>query len=372
MIFIFSAPIILKNLIENRLKLTLFVINIFFLTFLLIYSVLVKDNSLSLALRFYIIPILILASFFISQKKYFVNGFLTVVTLHALFLIFFELYLMFLAGPDFPRHIRNEVLTKGLGDIYTYDGFFYRIQVKGNAFLPLAFLVSLYSINKRNVKLIVASILLLATIIAGNFAFLIALLFYLFVHLTLYIYNKNKRYFNVFKNYIRDNRKKSVIIALIIVILLGISSVITFKYVEEVLIRKSEYSIPARIDQAEVLWNNLKESPTTILFGQGLGNIVETKTQFRDYSNYIYYELQSFYILNQVGIIYFLLFVITNIFYIYYSWNNKTVTIIYITYILYAFTNPYMFDTTNIIALIILNSLVKIQQKEGIRVHERG
>ena len=83
------------------------------------------------------------------------------------------------------------------------------------------------------------------------------------------------------------------------------------------------FSIPTRFDQVNHLIRDLTETPITLLFGQGFGNVINVITDYRDYRNNYYFELQTIYILNQVGILYFVLFWVTNIIFMIKFWGNK-------------------------------------------------
>lgn len=150
-----------------------------------------------------------------------------------------------------------------------------------------------------------------------------------------------------------------------IILILFIAVMVLYPYLNELLLLKMEVSIPTRFDQMAQLIENLAETPTSLLFGQGLGNVINVITDYRDYRNNYYFELQTLYVLNQVGILYFLLFLITKIAFVIKFWDNKFIYLIYLSYVLYAFTNPYLFDTTNILVLIVLSSLSKLYFKEG-------
>ncbi|HCT3329922.1 TPA: polymerase, partial [Proteus mirabilis] len=65
-------------------------------------------------------------------------------------------------------------------------------------------------------------------------------------------------------------------------------------------------SLGTRFDQANALMIGLAESYYDILFGQGLGSKLNIITAVRDYRKFIYYELQSLYILYQIGFLGFL------------------------------------------------------------------
>lgn len=150
------------------------------------------------------------------------------------------------------------------------------------------------------------------------------------------------------------------------IVLFLIVSFPAFNYLIEVVKYKSMESNPVRIDQANVLINDLSENFGTALFGKGLGNTIDVTTQWRNYSNSIYYELQSLYILNQVGILFFVLYVTINIIIAKYIMKHTSVILAYFCYIFYALFNPYFLDTNHIVAIIVLLSLKKILDEKNI------
>ena len=62
----------------------------------------------------------------------------------------------------------------------------------GNPVLPFAFLVSLFSIQSKRLKIAVASLLFVATIIAGNFAFILAILFFFGMYCIILFFSNKK------------------------------------------------------------------------------------------------------------------------------------------------------------------------------------
>ncbi|MFA0526382.1 polymerase, partial [Vibrio sp. 10N.222.52.C3] len=69
-------------------------------------------------------------------------------------------------------------------------------------------------------------------------------------------------------------------------------------------------SLGTRFDQAYALMQGLTRNYYNIFFGQGLGSKLYMVTPVRDYSSFIYYELQSIYIFYQIGIVGFFLLVV--------------------------------------------------------------
>lgn len=364
LMFVFSVPFLLKNFWESdRTIKYLFIVNIICLTFLLFYSILMEHNSLSLAIRFYSIFVLMLSAFFLPPKKIYVNIFIMLAVLHSVLLIGFETYIVLLGDPEFSGYIRSKVMSLGLGDIYTYNSYFYRIQIKGNPILPIAFIVSLFAIQSKRIKLSVASLLFVGTIVAGNFAFILSIIFFIGMYLVILFFS-NKKVSAYLRNLFSSrNRKIMLITSLLFVFALGI--IVLYPYLNKMFILKMQVSIPTRFDQVNHLVTNLTGSTFSLLFGKGLGNVINIISDYRDYRNNYYFELQTFYILNQVGILYFIMFLATHIIFVVKFWKNKFIYLMYFSYFIYAFTNPYLFDTTNILVLIVLTTLSKLYLKEG-------
>jgi hypothetical protein len=365
LIFVFSIPFLLKNFWDSdKLVKYILILNVIVLTILLAYSILIQQNSVPLGIRFYSIFVLLYAAFFLPPKRIYVSIFIALAVFHSILLIGFETYIVLYGDPEFAGYIRSKVMEYGLGDVYTFNQYFYRIQIKGNPVLPIAFLVSLFAIQSKRLKISAASLLFVGTIIAGNFAFILAIVFF-FVMYGVILFFSNPLVARFLKQLV-SNRKRILVLTASVVLVCILAGLIIFPYLKELFLLKMQVSIPTRFDQAFHLIESLIESPQTILFGQGLGNVINVISDYRDYRTYYYYELQTIYILNQVGILYFLLFVFTKITLAIKFWNNKYIYLIYLSYLVYALTNPYLFDTTNIVVLIVLSSLAKLYLKEGI------
>jgi len=237
--------------------------------------------------------------------------------------------------------IRFLFQERGWGDVYTYDGFFYRIQIKGNALIPFAFFLTFLKDYTFKYRKILQSVLFISSIIAGNFAFLIGIfVFFIFWYL---FNNLNKR----------KIINKIIILSFISLFSIGPN----LKYTQETLERKSGYSLGTRDDQKNVLLTDMQENISTFLLGKGLGNNVKIKTFFRDYTDNTYFELQVIYFFNQLGLVNSLIFFC---FLLYLSINKifyKDLLFIYFCYIIYAVTNPYILDTTQIVVILILISI---------------
>ena len=244
--------------------------------------------------------------------------------------------------------VRTISLNSGWGDIWSLNNFFYRIQIKGNALIPVTLFITF--VTKYNIKKIriYQLILFLGLIISANFAYLIALVFFILGYYSLDI-TKNQ----LFKR-----------IILLLVLIFSFSIPIT-NYTNEQFKLKSESSFPTRTDQIKVLIDDLDENPIHLILGRGLGNTLKTKTKYRDYTGDIYFELQPVYFLNQLGFLNFFLFIFLNICFTLYAIKLKKTRLVYFSYILYSITNPYILDSNQVIVILTLVSLDNYLQNEN-------
>ncbi len=347
--FIFNYRYILININKDKILKQLFFLTIGISLLMIFYS-LYLENEPSLIIRFYLIIVLIFLAYFVKPDKKYINIFIFFIGIQALFLICFEIYLMANFSIETYYPIRHFFLNNNWGDVYTYNGIIWKIQLKGNALLPFAFFISMvyYKGFKRS---LIAGLFFVATLLAGNFAYILGIILFLGLY---YIYSK------------RWTIQKIVLNGFIGIILTIVLFNSTYNYFSNVVEQKSVSSNSIRIDQTNVLVENMNKNLVTILFGQGLGNTVDVKTEWRDYSGAIYYELQAFYIMNQLGILFFTFFILINILLAYYMFKYKLLFIVYASYIFYALFNPYFLDTSHIVAIIILLSLRKVFDEKNI------
>lgn len=337
-----GAKGILKNIKSSSIttkKLLFF--NFIGATLLILYALIYQNNEPSLIIRFYLIANLLILAFFYPVNSKMINLFLYVIFFQALFVVGFELFMIMNFEAANYGPVRFYIQEIGIGDVYTYDGKFWRIQLAGNHLLPLGLFISIYSLKGKQ-RLLISSVFLLASVFSGHFAFLIAI----FIFATFY--------------YILNNRltHNNIVKLFLLFILMGIIFYKpAYNYVSYTIDRKSEGSLSTRGDQLNVLVDDMSNSIPDLVVGKGYGNTVNTVTNSRDYRDAIYYELQTFYLLNQFGFIYMLWFVFLNIYFVFLKLNNKNIILIYSSFIIYGFTNPYMFDSSHIFIIVMLLSL---------------
>ncbi|MCZ5680430.1 O146 family O-antigen polymerase [Escherichia coli] len=335
----------------------IFLFSLIFLSVHGLYS-LYSGNDPVLISRFYIILVLIIVSYYAAIKSIsYINIFIFLAVTQAFVIIGLEAFMFLNFRFSDYSAIRNYFIDNQFGDIYTYNGFFYHIQIKGNALLLFSYMISFYLYNKTNNKLYLLSsmFLALAVLFCGNLAFYITFLIHAFIFL-----------------FLRKARTYNQLLLKVFIFLITFGVFISYSGMEylvkayELKFQGANFSsMGTRFDQFNVLIDDLFENVLTALVGQGLGNIINVQTAVRNYSDYIYYELQAVYFLNQLGVLLFLLFVIINIILILKFIKPIELRIVYMLYILYALVNPYMLDTNHVVVVFILVSLSSIFSKGG-------
>ncbi|HAI3446168.1 TPA: O146 family O-antigen polymerase [Escherichia coli] len=335
----------------------IFLFSLIFLSVHGLYS-LYSGNDPVLISRFYIILALIIVSYYAAIKSIsYINIFIFLAVTQAFVIIGLEAFMFLNFRFSDYSAIRNYFIDNQFGDIYTYNGFFYHIQIKGNALLLFSYMISFYLYNKTNNKLYLLSsmFLALAVLFCGNLAFYITFLIHAFIFL-----------------FLRKAKTYNQLLLKVFIFLITFGVFISYSGMEylvkayELKFQGANFSsMGTRFDQFNVLIDDLFENVLTALVGQGLGNIINVQTAVRNYSDYIYYELQAVYFLNQLGVLLFLLFVIINVILTLKFIKPIELRIVYMLYILYALVNPYMLDTNHVVVVFILVSLSSIFSKGG-------
>lgn len=306
----------------------IFCIYFIYASFSLIYG-LISGNPFAIGMRFFLILLAIIfySSIFEGsfEKEYKIFKFLSVCKVFYLFSIFI---IVLITGNIL--HWREWARSNVFGDVYYNQTFLIKIpmvQLKGNALLVVAFMVD-YIRNKRFTKYNV--LILFGVLIAGNFAYIAALVLFFGILMILFL---NKGNYMTFKK-----------LAIIILLIVGMILALIYTYSQFEI--KGQYSNLVRNEQASLLLN------ANPFIGEGLGNVLEIKTKFRDYTGDISFELMTLYIFNQIGIIGLALFYYLTLFPVMKRGNQCI--FIYSIYLFFTFWNPYCFDTTQMMALMVI------------------
>lgn len=299
----------------------------------------IAGNQAASILRYAVICLTVLLAYFIRlPMKEVIRWGVFFTLIQCILLIVGEFLLMFVLPESFAIAARHFLLSTTWGDVYSYNGFFYRIQIIGSSILPFVYCLS-WAVGIFRRKWLMRGIYLLAIIIAGNFAFLLGITIF---HIIWLAYSIRTRL-----------QLGNVLISGFLFVILF--SVPIFNFIDTTLEKKQDVSTAVRVDQSQALFSDLNRSAFSALLGRGLGNAVDVQTQFRDYRESQYYELQILYVLNQFGYIGFTLFLLINIVFTI-KYMPFKLRIVYVCYILYALTNPYIFDTTQIFVIVTLIS----------------
>ena len=237
-----------------------------------------------------------------------------------------------------------------MGDVFFYH-IYYKLELRGTPLLVFVYMLS-YVVDIFPTKHIKKFRLLyfVGIILAGNFAYQLALLLF---HIIKYIYEMIKD---------PSSRFRKIVFLFFMLILAG---GVLADFISNTMEEKSDISNATRIDQAKVLIDDMSRNVMTLALGSGLGHTLEVETEFRDYHGNIYFELQSLYLMNQLGLVGFSLFLAVNLVLAFRCISYPKLLFVYSIYLLYACTNPYIWDTNHIIVIVsLLCAKSKIDNKK--------
>lgn len=231
---------------------------------------------------------------------------------------------------------RAMAIDTGWGDVYSFDGVYYRVQVIGNALLPLLFLIGLWRWSVSRLYRVMTVFALIGLGAAGN------LTYWLVAALALMM---------------RQGRlamRRPAVRALgLIATVAGLAA--GWGNLDELLGLKfdgSDSSMGVRFDQVHAAFAQFAATPLHLLFGAGLGAPFPDGRE-RNYSEFQYIELQSLYLSLQLGVAGMALYLGT-------LWIsarrflNADGRRIFWLYMLAGISNPYILDTNQILATALL------------------
>lgn len=290
------------------------------------------------SLRFFLIIFMTIISFLSKSKISNPGLILSPILFQCMLVSFISVFLAYADDAILSRYIREIAINGDWGDIYTFDGFYHRVQLVGNALIPLLFFISIYPTKNLRLHKSLFFLSICGLISAGNLTYFITASFAIFLKLGKII-QKEILYF--------------------ITIILILSSVFLaddfYKGIIEFKFNGADSSMGVRIDQINSLSEKFSDSPFIAFFGSGLGERFPDGN-VRNYSEGVYIELQSLYILYQIGIFGFTLYMLTLVYLIKNNLNPVGRKIFWF-YIISGLTNPYIFDVNQILATLILVNL---------------
>jgi len=256
-------------------------------------------------------------------------------------LVSVAVYLSIFGSYDLWQDIRHFVRLNDIGDIWTTDGFYYRVQLRGNHFVFIAWLFHFILGDMRTLKdKLIFMILTLGVFFAGNASYLLCS-----VALILFYFLKNFRFRYLF------------LIVFCFVVLVGSG---VFDSFANVLSRKFggiDSSGGARLEQVTTFFNAIYEEGF-YLHGAGAGAPYPTgkygDSGSRTLSHYT--ELQSLFYMYKFGLFFSFLFIMLVLWplFCYRDLNRK---VFYLFYIVGSILNPYIYDANHIVVLLTLMSV---------------
>jgi hypothetical protein len=287
-------------------------------------------------LRFSVITFGTLLAFHVRQRPVAVPLALLPLTAQALLLVAISAWLAYAQDPALADSVRAFVLETTWGDIYSFDGLYFRVQIIGNALIPFLFIVSLWRYRYGRVYRFMTIISLLGVVAAGNLTYYMAAGLAVLIRCRGFILH-------------HQWTKLATAAALVFSILFG------WNAVNELVDRKfegSDSSMGVRFDQIDAATRLWGESPLTLVVGTGLGSAFPDGRE-RNYSEFQYIELQSLYLLVQLGVLGMLVYAVS-------LWltTRRLLTAdgqcIFWLYVLSGCTNPTILDTNQIVATLVL------------------
>ncbi len=264
--------------------------------------------------------------------------FVVLAFLKSILLLWFAIHMIYSGNP---LEFREWAAINNYGDIYTNPyTHMPKVQVQGNGILPMAFIINVTYGRKKILTNVINFVLLLGVISAGNAAFVLAIILFCAYRL----------YNNVTK------RGNSLSCRFVSLLALVFGSILFIVYAIYILELKSGFSNAIRIEQAKILLDN------NIIVGNGLGYEIYYSGMWRNYAANNYFELQTLYIFNQIGLVGICLFYLLVIIPIKNIGKNEFV--LFLIYLIYTFWNPYCFDTTEMIVITLLVNCSEFLKKD--------
>lgn len=290
-----------------------------------------KGTTISSALRFYLILLTIPIALCIKEprfeKEWIVIKLISLVKAFTILLTWIDVFIK----QDYWNY-RVWAREMGVGDIYIVHGI-PRIQLLGTSIFVMLFVCEYL---KKGKITLYGFLMVLSALAAGNAAYILGLVVFAGMY-----------YFPTFINWIAKRNGRllfAIPIALVIIILFSYYAFSTMKL-------KANYSNAIRIEQIQVL------TDTNPIVGDGLGHSVHGGGRLRKYDGDTYFELQTLYIYNQIGAVGLGLFYILTIT-PYMGKKNRRKLLVYLTYLIYTFFNPYCFDSTHIISVLLITNCI--------------
>lgn len=249
----------------------------------------------------------------------------------------FFIWVAVFASQDYQKY-RAWAFQTGSGDIYILNRI-PRVQLLGTSLFVLAAIIEI----EKNKKVTPYGVcMILAALAAGNSAYILGIVVYGVI-----------KFVQIATRWLLHGNWKIILLMTVTLLVL----VAFAKYTVLVLEQKKERSNIVRKEQIEVLMD------ANLLSGEGLGHRIIKETSTRNYNRDIYFELQTLYILNQIGVLGLgLFYILTSTPYC--GKSRIQCLIVYFVYLVYSFWNPYCFDSTHIITVLMITNVLEKKRND--------
>lgn len=292
--------------------------------------------ELASAVRFLLVTVGTLLAFHIAPAAISARLALAPLVLQSVLIVAISLSLAVLQDLEAASAIRSMVLESNWGDIYSFDGFYYRVQLIGNALIPLLFLVSLWRWRQGLFYRAAAAASLLGLAAAGNLTYVLVAIVAILM-----------RTWQV--------ARRSLAARVVIGVVVCAALVLVWDTASDAFNKKfgaDDSSMGVRFDQVDVAVSLWGESPLRFVLGAGLGSSFPDGRE-RAYSESQYIELQSLYLFVQLGLLGSAIYLASLAFSARHRLSTDGQKIFWL-YMLSGITNPYILDTNQIIAAMLL------------------
>jgi hypothetical protein len=287
--------------------------------------------------------------FFEKNKAGYAYITLVVGAIQSLFLICFEVYMILNHNEFDYSDIRQYIINLEIGDVYTRNGIFWNIQLAGNGVIFVSLIIVSFVIKCIKKRLLLIALYSLGIVISGHVWYYIASILF----------------FSWYLASCMQITKKNLLSISILSFLSGLVIIVWFQ--DELFLQlalKGEESWPIRVEQFAILINDMSDNLFSFIFGNGLGHIINVRTLYRDYSESYYFEFQWLYIVNQIGVLGFLIFILTHLSLAKVNLNKK-IFVVYLFYLFSGILNPYLLDSVHVIYLMLFLSVSYIFVRNG-------
>ena len=312
--------------------LSLYCVFIAFLSLLMIKSV-CSEYNIATSLRFYFILVFIPIATQIRDNEFEIKWKIFKLLTVAFCILIFVIWLNLMTSGDFVQY-RKWAIENGVGDIYIVNGRA-KVQLRGCSLFVIAFVIDIF--HEKRITLYNCC-MIIGAIIAGNDAYLLGIA-------ATIVYILSKKMIDLLKK----KSFLSIVISFILIVVLIVGGI----YAIKIWIDKSAYSNAVRLSQMELLLD------TNWIYGSGFGHPILGQASTVTYNgSETYFEVQTLYIFNQVGIIGLALFYILT-FAPLSNGKDYRMIVAYLIYIIYSFWNPYCFDSNHIVALLLITNVLR-------------